>query len=166
MAEAYNNWERFYHKYNILFNGLVALPLIPFGYVFLETQKEFPDEPLLMDSSALILEVVLIVISVASMIFSHRYKRKVMEEVGKQEAIPDKLKVFLSEKTRQYMILEIASICSIVGLYLTKNQLFSVVFIAVIFVYSLSRPTFDSVVRELKVSVKAMKEWGDQVESK
>lgn len=164
MAAGYNNWERFYHKFNLLFNGLVALPLIPFAYVFLETQKEFPDEPILAGSPALVLVILLSIISAASMFFSHRYKRKVVEMVGMQEAIPDKLKVFLSEKTREYLILEVAAVCSIAGLYLTKNQLFSVVFIAVLFVYSLSRPTFDSVVRVLKVSVKDMKAWGDLME--
>jgi len=160
MASGYNNWEQFYQRFNLIFNGLVAVPLLPFGYIFLETQKETPDPALIFGTSGKILMVALLVVVVISIVFSQMYKRSIPEKVKVVSGIKQKLETYLYEKTRQYLILEAASVSAIIGLYMTKDQLFSVAYVVVLFIYSLSRPTFDSVVRETGIPEKDLIDWG------
>ena len=74
--------------------------------------------------------------------------------------IKEKLDLYLSKKLIQYGILAGAAVAGLLGLYLTKDQLFSFVFVVVLFVFSLVRPTFDRVSAEIGVGSKDLQEWG------
>jgi hypothetical protein len=161
MASAYNNWEQFNHRYNLIFNGIIALPLIPFALIFLETQGEFPEGPKLVGSFAVAIKVLLCVVAALSIAYAQMYKKRIPDVVKSVQGIEEKLKVYLSKKTAQYLILGVAVLAAMVGLYLTKDQMFSGVYIAVLFTYSLSRPTFDSVVNETGVPEQELKSWGE-----
>lgn len=160
MAKSYNNWEQFYHRFNLIFNGLVALSLLPFAFVFLETQKEYPDPPVMTDVEGLFIKVILVVICAVTVAYSQMYKKTIPQKVIVRDEIKPRLDLYLRLKLQQYAILEVAAIGAMVGLYLTKDQLFSFIYVVVLFVYSLSRPTFDSVSSEIRVPEKDLKQWG------
>lgn len=152
MSSGYNNWEQFYHKFNMIFHGIIAASLLPFAWVFLETQKEFPDPPLLEGVFALILKAGLVVLSAVAAAYAQVYRRQITRRVQLQEGLRERLSLYLREKLRQYAILGVAAITGLAGLYITKDQLFSFIYVAVLFAYSLGRPAYDATVRELGLS--------------
>ena len=74
--------------------------------------------------------------------------------------IAEKLQSYLSIKVKSFLILELAAVLGVIGLYLTKNQLFTGLYLAVMFVFSLTRPTFEKIAGDIRVSQKALTEWG------
>lgn len=160
MAESYNKWERFYHRLNLIFNGIVAASLIPFAFVFLETQREYPEGPLLQGSQGLIVKVIMVALSAAIVAYGQWYGKQALVKVRAKEGITDRLSVYLRQKVKVYALLESAAILACVGLYMSKDQLFSFIYVFVLFVFSLGRPTFERVARETGVPEGELKSWG------
>ncbi len=160
MSVPYNNWERFYHRFNLIFHGLVGGALLPFAFVFLETQKEFPDAPLITGMESMVIKMLLVALAGVLIFLAQTYRKGVIREVQALSDIREKLDLYLSKKLVQYGILEGAAMAGLLGLYLTKDQLFSFVFVIVLFVFSLVRPTFDRVSSETGIGPKDLQEWG------
>ncbi len=152
MAQGYNNWEQFYHRFNTIFHGIIALSLLPFAFVFLETQREFPDDQLVGAGLVLPLEIILGLIAVGASLYAWRFQINLPETIPADLSVKERLSVYLRLKLHQYAILEIASLAALVGLYFTKEQFFSGIYVVVLFVFSLGRPTYDLVVKELRLS--------------
>ncbi|MEQ8472707.1 MAG: hypothetical protein RIC35_16065 [Marinoscillum sp.] len=161
MPDSYNKWERFYHRLNLIFNGIVAITLIPFAFIFLETQTDFPDPPAIDGSMEMVVKVLLIVLAAAIIGLAQVYAKKSLISVQQTEGLGERLNAYLKVKVRSYAILEFAALLACLGLFLTKDQIFSFVYVFVLFIFSLGRPTFERVAREVKVSEKKLKEWGE-----
>ncbi len=152
MEKGYNKWEKFYHRFNTIFHGIVATSLIPFAYIFLETQKEFADAPMIGEEVEMPLKIVLTLLVVGAGFYSKVYFKKVIDTVV---TIPDltlKLSHYLRLKLIQYGILEFGGVLALLGLYVSKDQWYTALYLALIFTFSLFRPTYDLVIRELKIS--------------
>lgn len=159
---AYTNWERFYQKLNMIFHGIIASTMIPFALAFLETQREFPEGPLIEGTSAIILNGVLLVVS-ALMIGTSRYLGgKSIDKIRQEQDTPAKLRVYLNEKILIYATLEAAAIMSVLGLYLSKQSFFTIIYLLVLFLFSLQRPSFDRVSRETGIKEADLKTWGEK----
>lgn len=159
MGAKYNNWERFYQKLNMIFHGIIASSLIPFAWVFLETQKEFPEGPLVEGTNATILKTLLVIGCAALLAYSRAFRQKVLKKMRSIETMENKLRPYLSIKSKHYALIESVAILSLVGLYLTKDHLFTAVYVIVLFMFSLERPAFDRVARELNVKEKDLHDW-------
>lgn len=158
---SYPNWEKFYYRLNLIFHGIVASTLIPFSWVFLETQKEFPGGPVVSELFILPVEVVLVTLSVVLLVLAIIISRQGMKRVWLKEAVKEKLDVYLVEKIKHYALLEGTALLGLVGLFLTKEHLFTVVYLIVLFVFSLQRPSFDRVAKEIRVKGSDLKSWAD-----
>ncbi|MAE86847.1 MAG: hypothetical protein CMB80_29195 [Flammeovirgaceae bacterium] len=159
MSGQYNRWERFYNQVNLWFNGTVALSIIPFGLAFLDTQSEFPGPPLVVESVTNILQVTFTLIAAFLVWLGLTRSKKQLAQIDDKE-IAEKLQSYLSIKVKSFLILELAAVLGVIGLYLTKNQLFTGLYLAVMFVFSLTRPTFEKIAGDIRVSQKALTEWG------
>ncbi len=162
MSSKYNKWERYHNRFNMIFNGIIAVPMIPFAFFFLETQKEFPDSPLLTGSIAIWVEVILVLVAVIAIAYSQMFRKQIRFAVGQEKSIEEKLDAYLHWNTRQYFILTVATIAAITGLFLMKEQLFSVLYVVVLFIFSLTRPNFDKTVRETGIPESELTEWGKE----
>ena len=152
MATGYNSWEQFYNRFNTIFHGIVALSLLPFAYVFLETQKEFARPSLVEDSQILLLQIVIGIVAAAAVYYARSFQKGIAEAIAQSLPLKEKLELYLNRKLVQYAILQVAAVAGMVGLYLTSSHFFTIIYIAVLFVYSLGRPTYDLVVGELRLS--------------
>lgn len=161
----YTKWERFYQKLNMIFHGIVASTMIPFAWAFLETQKEFPEGPLLDRSFVLVFEIGVIAVAAILIIYSHFSAKNGLEKVWREAGIEAKLSVYLQEKVKLYALLELAALLGFVGLYLTKEHLFTVVYLVVLFIFSLRRPSFDRVARETRIRSKELQDWAKNGEN-
>lgn len=161
MADKYNNWEKFYQKLNMIFHGIIAITLIPFGWIFLETQGEFADGPLVEGMNATILKTLLVIVSAGILGYSRIFRKIVLHRMRKINSIEDKLRSYLRIKIKHFALIESAAVVALLGLYLTKDHLFSFVYVLVLFMFSLERPSFDRVAREINVPESDLHEWAN-----
>ncbi len=157
----YTNWEKFYQKLNIIFHGIIASTLIPFAWVFLETQKEHPDGPLLGGTVAMVINVLLVTVCAVLIGWVQFLSKKSIRKVHEEESVKAKLDLYLKEKMVLYALLEGSAFLALVGLYLSKEPLFTVIYLVVLFVFSLQRPSFDRVSRETGIRQNDLKTWGE-----
>lgn len=161
MGRQDNNWERFYQKLNLIFHGTIAFSLIPFGWVFLETQKDFPEGPVITGNGSMIFKSVLVIAAAGILGYSRVFARKMLKKSHERESIKEKLDAYLAGKVKYYAFIELSAVLAVAGLYLTKDQLFSLVYVLALFVFSLGRPSFDRVSRETGVKEKDLKNWAE-----
>ncbi|WP_421876072.1 hypothetical protein [Marinoscillum sp.] len=162
MAEKYNRWERFYNKLNLWFNGAVAISIIPFALIFLDTQSEFPDPPLVSAEVSPVIQGVVTVLVVLIVWFGIQFPARHQSELSAKNTIESKLDFYLKIRMKSYLILEVGAILVCLGFYLTKSQLFSGVYLAVMFVFSMIRPTFEKIAQHIGVSQTDLADWGKQ----
>lgn len=161
MAGQYSRWEKFYNRLNLWFNGTVAVSIIPFGFVFLDTQGEFPSPALVDESATQALQIGIALLTAVLIWLGLNYSKKQLALID-DEAIADKLQSYLSIKIKSFFILEIGAVLAVVGLYLTKDHLFTGLYLVVMFVFSLARPTFEKIAADIRVSQKSLTEWGKE----
>lgn len=151
MGQSYNKWERYYHQLHLIFNGIVASSLIPFLFVFLETKKGGAI-PLILDeiASDLVMGACLL-LTIGMLVFALKSRKKQLATIDAHASLAGQLRQYLRVKLRLYVWLEIAGLSSLAGLYITKVQLFVFFYLIVLFVFSQVRPTYDSVVQEMKL---------------
>lgn len=159
MAQEYTRWERFYNRLNLWFNGTVAFSIIPFGLIFLDTQSEFPEPPLISGLLVRFLQGVIVTVCGGLIWFGLHYAKKQLASLT-EDTIDDRLVSYLAIRVRAFLILELGAVLAVIGFYLTKDQLFTGVYLVIMFVFSLSRPTFEKVANDIRVSQKALAEWG------
>lgn len=144
-------YDRFYVRLNLIFNGIVASSIIPFAFIFLQNRRDRP-QPLLEGNTADTVKIICIVLSLGILIFANWQGPKLLAKARKRNSLKEKLNVYLGQKMQHYALIEAAAIISLVGFYLLKDQLFSFIYIGVIFVFSIHRPRFGRVAKELGVS--------------
>ena len=162
MSNAYNQWERFNNQLNLWFNGIVAFSIIPFGLIFLDTQSEFPSAPIITGSFSLLMQVILNILIAAIVFLGIRFPKRPLSSIQMEDSISTRLKVYLHCKVQSFLIVELAAVLACVGFYLTKEHLFTGAYLAVMFVFSLVRPTFEKVANDIKVSQNDLSHWGGQ----
>lgn len=160
MSQTYNNWERYYHKVNMVFHGVIAASLIPFAYAFLETQKDFPDAPMVEGELLTMVKFGLVILAGGLVVLAQWMRPKLIAKVREAAALEPKLKAYLRHMVVYYLVLETAAIVAFAGLLVSKDQLFSLIYVVVIFTFSLTRPTFDRIARETDIPEKELKAWG------
>ncbi|MEO9966096.1 MAG: hypothetical protein ABJF11_09925 [Reichenbachiella sp.] len=151
MQGNYKNGEEYYNKIYLLFNALIAVSLLPFGYLLLlrqtgslQSQVPYPLNPLL---------VVVLILSAAALIYqSYRSFSNFVQSDKTESTLREKLNEYRSESFRKYMAYLLASLILVCGLFLTANGLFIVAYIATTILLSLKRPTLNTIIEDLQLS--------------
>ena len=53
MAKTFTNWSDFYRHINLVFNAIIAVSLLPFGWVYLEIESAGMGSSILVDDQIL-----------------------------------------------------------------------------------------------------------------
>lgn len=144
--------EDFYHKIYLRFNGLVALVLIPFGYMILEMQSGTELDQV---NNLYVNWLLVILLSIAGGLILHKSKKRFINDLEiatKQETLRQKLELYLSIANRKFLNFALASLIFDAGLYLTGSPIMIVAFVVAMILISLGRPTLDLIVRELRLN--------------
>lgn len=164
MSKPYTAWDRFYHKLNMIFNGIVASSLIPFALVFLQNQKE-PQAPIVDEQLFDITKMGLIALCGGILFLSNWLRPKLFEIVRVETSIENKLSLYLTQKVKQLVVIEAAAFFALLGFYLLQEQIFSFMYVGVLIVFSMHRPSFARVSREINVSEDDLTDWSQNQES-
>jgi hypothetical protein len=130
----------FLDKINLIFNSILALPLVAFGWLYLEAKAE-RFEAFANSSTANIINfifpfVVLSVIGVSGYLF----KRKV-SQISKEKNLEAKLDEYLRIALMKYAGLVLALVISVIGYYLTLSNTMVVMFVIVLVFFSINKPS-------------------------
>lgn len=130
----------FLDKINLIFNSILALPLVAFGWMYLEAKAgRFSTNLDTMNANLINFIVPFVVLSIIGFSF-YRFKRKV---AGISDDLPlsVKLESYLKIALVTYAGLELALVLSVVGYYFTLSNTMVVMFVIVLVFFSLNKPT-------------------------
>lgn len=161
MANQYSSWDRFYQKINMIFNGIVASSMIPFAILFLQNQNQaqiaLVEEPLFQ-----ILKISIISLSLLILVVANRMSSFLIRPVFEKETIAEKLDIYLIQKLKQLAIVEASAIVALIGFFLLKEQIFSFIYVGVLFIFSMYRPTFGRISKEINEPEEDLIKWSKE----
>jgi hypothetical protein len=144
----YKNWTEYHHKINLIFHGIVAITMLPFIWLLMESQTSqlavVSNDPVII----IFFGLTCIVLSAVA----YMYKKRNLPGAVNQEQLRSKLDSYTTTLIIHFAFLEGAALLSTLALYLTSHTLFIVLYILILFVFSLSRPNMDRTFRELQLN--------------
>lgn len=165
MKVSYQTSMQFFNKLNLLFNGIIAGTLLPFGILFLGRQKEmFP--ALLEGTIGIVITVIILVLAIYLTYQSHHGFKISFKEYSKEMALREKMDFYYDISVRRYYYLGGASLCAMIGLLLNTHGIFSLFYLIVLFMFSLGRPEVRKMMDQLALNEEERKLVYDKLEIK
>lgn len=143
----FKTWTDYHHRLNLLFHAIVAVTMLPFVWLFLEVDAN-GREAVVSDIVVTIL-FLLICLSLAGT--AHIFKKKQLTDASQKSTLRLKLDSYLRIQLANYALLEGSALFATLAFYLTASYVFVVVYIFLLFVFSLSRPNLERTCRELSI---------------
>jgi DMSO reductase anchor subunit len=143
----FKNWTDYQQRLNLIFHAIVAVTMLPFVWLYLEIDTERRTGAL--DDPIILILFLLVCVSLGGTSFL--YKKKQFETFGSITTLREKLISYQRVMVVAYALLEGAAVFATLAFYLTANYLFVLVYIFVLFGFSLGRPSIDRICRELKL---------------
>lgn len=143
----FKTWTDYQHRINLLFHAIVAITMLPFVWLYLEidTKQRLGaySDPVL---------VILFVAICFSLIWTARVvKKRQLTEMNVAETLRKKLEAYKRVLLIHYLFLEAAAAMATLGFYLSASYWFVVIYLFILFLFSLNRPHLDRTVRDLKL---------------
>jgi len=148
----YKTGEDYYHKIYLMFNGLVAISLVPFGYLILE-KTQGRDHSIL--SNGYVAWVITSLLLICGILLLYSSSRKFPSDLSfaiQKDTLRLKLDAYFVASRRKIGAFNLAALIFDAGLFLTTNSLFIVGFVVSMVLLSLGRPTLKLIIDELKLN--------------
>jgi len=140
----------FYDKLNLVFNAILALPLLAFVWLYLESNAGRL-LPILDNSAAETLNFIIPII-VFGVIFASFYLFRIrISKIDRSIDLEPKLNAYFVVCVVMYAMLESALVISLIGYYLTLANVFIGMFVIVLVFFSLHKPTPYRIVKNLQL---------------
>lgn len=147
----FNNVKEYYNKFNLIFHLLIAVPLLGFVVLYLEIHagrlEPVLNNPFLVN--VLRYFFLFIIILTAGLAFIYFLKH--IEDARKEMGLKNKLRHYFSIGITKYAFLEASTTVSVIGLWLTNENIYAVLYIIVLMIFSVNRPTVYRISRDLKL---------------
>jgi len=141
----FKNWSDYHKRLNLIFHTIVAVTMLPFVWLLLEMDANqgggISNDPVVL--------VLFMAVCLSLTATGFLYKKKQIIEAINQSTLRLKLIVYQRVLVVMYMLLEGAAVFATLAFYLTANYLFVLVYIIVLFVFSLGRPHLERTCHEL-----------------
>jgi len=142
---------KFYKRLNLYFNLVIAIPLLVFGYFYLELEAGNRD-PYLNQVAAQNLEYIFpfLIILLGGIGFLAPNER--IKRIQYNLELKEKLNKYERIQLVRFGIYELAVWLSIAGLFLTGNKLYALFYVLVLILFSVDRPTARKIAKQLKLT--------------
>ena len=128
----------------------IGAPLLLFIWVYLESTSLQLD-PLLPGEPGLIVFFIVLIITIAMVIYAHLKYRSLINIALQVEAFTDKLKFYRQAIVWRYVTFGVVSLLSAIGLFLTDVVFFEPLFFVMVILVSIYHPNAQRLVRELQL---------------
>lgn len=143
--------EDYYHRLNFIFNLLIAIPLVPFGFLYLAQVKNRLSLITLESSveHAISIAVLLTTAFITFKAISQYNSKK--RTLWSEDGLRKKMILFHQILILKYMLFSITGAILTLGFLLTLHKIHVVAFIVILVLLSLRRPTLRLIVEELNL---------------
>lgn len=140
----------FYDKLNLVFNAILAPPLLAFVWAYLESTAGNL-EPILDESSVNTVNFIMPLVVFGLIITSFYLFRNRLSTIEPSKSLSQKLEEYFTTCIVMYALLEFGLIISVVGYYLTLGNVFLGMFVVVLVFFSLHKPTPYRIAKNLRL---------------
>lgn len=139
--------KAFDQQMNLVFHAVLAGPLLFYGISYLRT-IEGTNSPYLEEFSIGIKALISLLCG-SFVFFAFYLYRKETRQARSQHTLNDKLNRLYTGSLIHYALLEFASIIAVLAFFLTFDHLFTAIYVAILFLMSMNRPTPRKYVQDL-----------------
>lgn len=151
MQTRFDNWSSFYQKISLVFNGIIALSLLPFAWVYLELEQ-FRRQTYFEGTSLLVFEVLSTLLIAVLIYWGYSKFNSDLKKIDSEDSLSVKLGRYYKISVARYAIYEMAAIICLSLTYFAQELFFAVLYAFILFMFSLARPKYDNVVLHLRLS--------------
>jgi hypothetical protein len=144
--------EGFINKLRLIVYGLLAIPLLLFVVLYLRTNRGEDIEPLMAESLVLPVAALMIVSGVGLIIAAYFIFRRRLKQLRQEPMLSIKFNGYYKAIIVKFSLFEAALVLSVAGLMITGVQLFVVLFVLVIFVFSVENPSMRKLLNHLRIN--------------
>ncbi|MEQ9290604.1 MAG: hypothetical protein RIG77_26980 [Cyclobacteriaceae bacterium] len=148
----YQTAEEYYNRIYIVFNGLIAITLVPFVIVFLDIEKNGASNAPLQGQLTIFLSIGLSLLYCLLLYISVSRYKKGLSGIQKISPLREKLNHYYSVSLKKYLGLTFCCLLCVVGLFLTRYFLFSIGYVLALVVLSIGRPVLNSIMDRIPLS--------------
>ncbi|MGK7391715.1 MAG: hypothetical protein ACNS60_15285 [Candidatus Cyclobacteriaceae bacterium M2_1C_046] len=139
--------KKFDQKISLIFHAVIAGPLILYCFTYLETLGG--DTIAVYGEPSTTLKLFVSISSGILVYLAFYFYRKELRVARGFETLEEKFKKLFSASIIHYALLELASIIAALAFFLTHDHLFTAVYVFILFLMSLNRPTPRKYIRDL-----------------
>ena len=136
---------------------LIGIPLIVFVVLYLKLIRNNVFKGFFSEEVDIAINIAFTLIIIADVIYAYTLFNKKLKNARTAESLKDKLKGYYRASILKFSIMEAAVLLSLIGLFLTANNLFTGIFIAFIFIYSINSPNIYKVMKDLRLNKESRK---------
>lgn len=151
MKPPFKDWTTFYQQINFVFNAIIGITLLPFAWVFLELEKSHIEPKIIIESPWMIYVPITLLMG-WYLNRSFQLTKKSISEIPRDQDERIKYQQYYQIQLRHYLILGIASAICLVFTYLLQVYFFAVLYIFILFLFSLNRPKYDRIYKDLGIN--------------
>ena len=136
---------------------LIGIPLIVFVILYLNLIRNKVYEGLLSEEFTLVVKIVFTLLIIGDVIYAYVLFNKKLKGARAKDDLKIKLEKYYHAVVLKFSIMEAAVLLSLIGLLLTADNLFTGIFVAFVFIYSINSPNIYKVMRELRLDKESRK---------
>jgi hypothetical protein len=148
----FSNWNAFYQRYVLIFNVIVVISLVPFGWMYLQLEHGLFQPYFSNGSTQWIGAGVMLPIIAYGLLRSYKDAQKNILAIPRDFSVRNKLANYYKLQMRKFVIYEMMAIVSLVGMLIFQPIVFAIFYIFILFVFSLDWPKYVKVVEHLRLS--------------
>lgn len=147
----FHDLKDYLFKLNNLFHVIVAIPLLAFVYLYLESQVGRVQPLINNPDTILILHYILPLIIMVESGIAFIITKKSLSVFPNHDILIEKLGVYFRISLIKYAILEGAAIVAVIGYYLTLSKVYVGFYVVLLMIFSINRPTVYRISKDLKL---------------
>jgi len=141
----------YYHRLSFIFNLILALPLIPFGLLYLRSLKDNSPFYELTETVSMVIDLLALFFAIILLVKAILTYRKERAGIIAKSGLRLKMIELHDSLLKGYSRLLIACFLATFGFFFTGSKIHVVLFVIILVLFSLKRPSLKLIVEELEL---------------
>ena len=142
---------KFYNQLNLIFNAILAPPLVAFVWLYLESNAGNILPVLDNESTSNILNFTIPILIIGMIVLAFFVFKSGLRTIDPAIELISKASVYREKSMLLYGILEVSLMLSVLGYYLTQEGVFLGMYMLVLVFFSLYKPTLGRIAKHLNL---------------
>lgn len=140
-----------YNRINLIFHAILALPLIAFIWLYLES-KAGSINPLIENQSSInMIRFIFPIVTIGVIVGAFYFFKSGLRQIDPAVELLGKVKTYSEKSLLLYAMLEVGLALSVLGYYMTQKDVFLAMYMVVLIFFSLYKPTLKRICSHLQI---------------